>query len=116
MKKLLVLLILVVVGALGVTTCPNKEDHVETIMEAVNGAMQKKASEAGVVGGLLGNLMTNLVGNLASNVVESAVEYHNYFVCSTCTVPDDGKDKVVSLGLLNHVFTVSKEDLLEQFQ
>ena len=47
---------------------------------------------------------------LAGIVLDNTLKVENHFVCSVGTITYDGKTKIVSFGILNHVFTADKED------
>lgn len=110
MKKLLLfILILVAVAGVCVVTCPDKEAHSEALKDLVNTVLTEELaegeSEAGFVafGSMLGT-------GLAGIVLDNTLKVENHFVCSVGTITYAGKTKIVSLGILNHVFTADKED------
>lgn len=112
MKKLLLfILILVAVAGVCVVTCPDKEAHSEALKDLVNTALTEELSEgvsesdAGFVafGSMLGT-------GLAGIVLDNTLKVENHFVCSVGTITYAGKTKIVSFGILNHVFTADKED------
>lgn len=112
MKKLLLfILILVAVAGVCVVTCPDKEAHSEALKDLVNTALTEELAEgvsendAGFVafGSMLGT-------GLAGIVLDNTLKVENHFVCSVGTITYDGKTKIVSFGILNHVFTADKED------
>lgn len=57
---------------------------------------------------MLGSMIGTGIGEL---VIDNMLKVDNYFVCSIGTITFDGETKVVSVGVLNHVFTPGKEDL-----
>ena len=64
---------------------------------------------------LIDNAFRSISNAFAGKVVEAAVDnlvtVDNYVVCSLGKVNYNGKDYVVSLGLLGHIFTVDEDDL-----
>ena len=112
MKKLLLfILILVAVAGVCVVTCPDKAAHSEALKDLVNTALTEELAEgvsetdAGFVafGSMLGT-------GLAGIVLDNTLKVENHFVCSVGTITYAGKTKIVSIGILNHVFTADKED------
>lgn len=116
MKKfLLFILILVAVAGVCVVTCPDKEAHSEALKDLVNTVLTEELaegeSEAGFVafGSMLGT-------GLAGIVLDNTLKVENHFVCSLGTITYAGKTKIVSLGILNHVFTADKEDFKQALE
>lgn len=112
MKKLLLfILILVAVAGVCVVTCPDKAAHSEALKDLVNTALTEELAEgvsetdAGFVafGSMLGT-------GIAGIVLDNTLKVENHFVCSVGTITYAGKTKIVSIGILNHVFTADKED------
>ncbi len=118
MKKLLLfILILVAVAGVCVVTCPDKEAHSEALKDLVNTVLTEELAEgenetdAGFVafGSMLGT-------GIAGIVLDNTLKVENYFVCSVGTITFDGKTKIVSIGILNHVFTADKEDFKQALE
>ncbi|MBO4786820.1 MAG: DUF4359 domain-containing protein [Prevotella sp.] len=113
MKKFLVFLLFVIilVGGL-VFTCPTKQQHVDAVMNEVNGLVGDAASDIGLDTnsgwGVVGKMA---IGSLAQNYLESQLYYNNYFVFSTCQITFNGKTSTTSIGVFNHVFTTSKDEM-----
>lgn len=113
MKKLLLLiLILVVITGVCIVTCPNKASHTAALKEVLNMALTEELysseSDAGLV--MLGSMIGTGLGGL---VIDNMLKVDNYFVCSIGTIAYDGGTRVVSIGVLNHVFTPDEKDLKE---
>ena len=118
MKKLLLfILIVVAVAGVCVVTCPDKEAHSEALKDLVNTVLTEELAEgenetdAGFVafGSMLGT-------GIAGIVLDNTLKVENYFVCSVGTITYDGKTKIVSIGILNHVFTADKEDFKQALE
>ena len=82
MKKFLVFILFLVVIVVGlVFTCPTKQQHVDAVMNEVNGLMSDAASDVGLDTdsgwGMVGKMA---IGSLAQNYLESQLYYNNYFV------------------------------------
>lgn len=103
--------------ALCVITCPKRDAHSDAIMKLVNVALDSELSKnlgddelgLAIFGSVLGS-------GIAEIVVDKKMVVDNYFVCSIGRIPFDGKDNIVSVGVLNHVFTLSEEDLKQKLK
>ena len=116
MKKFLVFILFLAVIVVGlVFTCPTKQQHVDAVMNEVNGLMSDAASDVGLDTdsgwGMVGKMA---IGSLAQNYLESQLYYNNYFVFSTCQITFNGKTSTTSVCVFNHVFTTDKEKMKEK--
>lgn len=116
MKKFFVFLLFLAVIVAGlVFTCHTKQQHVDAVMNEVNGLMSDAASDIGLDTnsgwGMVGKVA---IGSLAQNYLESQLYYNNYFVFSTCQITFNGKTSTTSVGVFNHVFTTDKEKMKEK--
>lgn len=116
-KKLIGFALLVLVLVMLVITCPDKRRHQEVILGVVDEYVDETLSEATQGGGLLAkaaSLFGSMVANSAAeSFIESKLVVHNYLVFSKGVINLRGKEKTVSYGILNQVFTASKEDIQE---
>ena len=48
---------------------------------------------------------------LAGLVIDNMLKVDNYFVCSIGRITYEDETNIVSVGILNHVFTASAEDV-----
>lgn len=112
MKKLLVFLTLVLIGALFVFTCPDKSAHKEAIKAVVtnvaNDRLNEHTSKKKSGFEFLGSLLINKAVDMA---LDSYLDVKNYFVVSIGEIYYQGETKQVSYGLLGHVFTFNEEQL-----
>jgi len=110
MKKFIYLIIfLVVLGVVLVATCPDRTAHREAIKgvisEVVNSEMDKNpfgSTEIISIGTVF--TMDLVDAYLKTNLM---IKDHTFFNIGYVTYKDDFK--VVSIGVLNHVFTVDEE-------
>ena len=116
MKKFLVFILFLAVIVVGlVFTCPTKQQHVDAVMNEVNGLMSDAASDVGLdTDSGWGMVAKMALGSLAQNYLESQLYYNNYFVFSTCQITFNGKTSTTSVGVFNHVFTTDKEKMKEK--
>lgn len=118
MKKILVFIVFIVIALVGVITCPQKDVHKVTLMNLVNVALDteliKKASSEEEKGlALLGSIIGS---EIAEYVIDKKLMIDNYFVCSIGRIVFDGEEKVVSVGVFNHVFTMLEDKLKEDLK
>ena len=88
-------------------TCPDKEAHSAALKDLVNQVITSELSgeeDAGLV--MFGSMIGTGLGGL---VIDNMLNVEDYLVCSIGTVTYDGETQVVSVGLLNHVFTIDEE-------
>ena len=112
MKKVIILVLVLLLGAAAVVTCPDKQAHKDAIMavvsEKINEELKTNDSDSQVLSAVFGTLGTGI----ASRVVENRLTVKNHFLWSTGQLQDlDGENNRVSVGLFGHVFTFRKEDL-----
>ncbi len=115
MKKAVVFfLVLLFMGGVCVMTCPDKQAHKDAIMNVVNSKLSKQADEE--LGDELGLLGASIGSHIINLIVDSRLEVKNCFVCSLGQVEgNDGKTQIVSVGVLGHVFTTTKEEFSKTF-
>ena len=109
-KFLLFILVLVIIAGVCVVTCPDKAAHCKALKDVLNTVLTEELSsdesDADLV--MFGSMIGTGLGGL---VIDNMLKVDNYFVCSVGTITYDGETKVVSVGVLNHIFTPDKEDL-----
>ena len=105
------LLILVIISATCVATCPKKEDHTEALMEVLTEVAEEKMGDE-----MYKNEISTAVSTFALGIgkffLKNSIKVENYFLFSVGKV----KDNVLSVGVMNHVFTISKEEILENME
>lgn len=105
MKSIIKIAILVVVAVAMVITNPKKAAHNEAIAVEYKEALQKKV---GVFSLLAGQ-------KTLEKVVDSAVEVSDYVLLSVGKYSSrDDVSSVVSVGVFNHVFVFTKDDILDE--
>lgn len=109
-KKIIVILCSLFAFILLAFTCPNRNDHKEAIKYIVSCMVNEKLDEAGEndAFAFLGSLfMTKFL----EEFLDARLKVNNYILFSVGEVNYKGDTKTVSFGILNHVFTLSKDDL-----
>ena len=111
------LIVVIAVGVLAVT-CPTSDDHRRAIAQVSRDWVQSQQME------LTGNKMADAVINEALKWVagegthlalEQLLTVDNYVVCSVGRISVTGEPHVVSVGVLNHVFTYDSDELQQLF-
>lgn len=110
MKKLFyTFILLIVILVTCVVTCPDRQAHVDAVVRVVNSSLNEnmdtdEADDWSMLGTIIGSKIVNAM-------LDQRLEINNYFVCSVGQIAWKGKNKTVSIGVLNHVFTFEKDDL-----
>ena len=117
---LIAALILAILFATMVFTCPGRADHEAAIQEVTKAWVGDKVDEnlgsitgiGGVFGDLINKALKELTGFGTDKVISNYLDVKNYLVCSVGRMSiGDNEDKIVSLGAFGHVFTFGKEDI-----
>ena len=117
---LLAALILAILFATMVFTCPNRIDHETAIQEVTKAWVGDKVDEnlgaitgvGGVFGDLINKAIKELTGFGTDKIISNYLDVKNYLVCSVGRMSiGDNEDKIVSLGVFGHVFTFGKDDI-----
>ncbi|ATV37401.1 DUF4359 domain-containing protein [Prevotella intermedia] len=87
-------------------TCPSKEKHIEAIHTELMDYIEKESGSEAAIYASLG-------AGIIDKVLVSRLDVNNYVLFSTGSLKDGEKRKMVSLGILGHVFTfgLDKETL-----
>lgn len=117
-KTLTALIVAILLLALMVITCPGKEEHKEALKSSIATVMEKEmtkdASDNLEMG--LATIGTMLATSLVDYYLDTGMRVSNYFIFSTGEIQFKGEAKTVSYGFLNHVFTISPEELEETLE
>ena len=116
MKGLLyTFLVLLGLACVCVVTCPDKDAHSDALKQLLYTVMTEELykdvetdEDAGWA--MLGSMFGTGIGGL---MIDNMLKVDNYFVCSIGTMTFDGETKIVSLGLMNHVFTIPEDEARE---
>ena len=102
------LLALLILGGVCVATCPDREAHSEALKDLVNQVITAELSGEEEDAGLV--MFGSMIGTgLSGLVIDNMLNVEDYLVCSIGTATYDGETHIVSVGLLNHVFTIDEE-------
>ena len=113
-KLLLALLILVLLGGILAVTCPSRQDHKDAVASSSREWVNQKLQSVDQAGGLV-SIVTGVIEWVSGKGIDFAIDEYldvdNYFVFSVGRIRVGDKPRVVSVGVLNHVFTFDKEDV-----
>ena len=120
MKRLSVfLLVLLCIVITMVITCPEEEVHKEKISEKIKGIysetiVSRVDADDGIMGlfreyAIVGLQMLDILSD-----TDTYFEVNNYYVCNIGKLKIDGKSKMVSIGLFNHVYLVDNFDAFRE--
>lgn len=117
---LIAALILAIMFATMVFTCPDRSAHEAAIQEVTKAWVRDKVDDnlggitgiGGVFGDLINKAIKELTGTGTDKIVSSYLDVKNYVICSVGNVTlGENESKIVSLGVFGHVFTFGKEDI-----
>lgn len=115
MKKIIVIIIVLVVALLMTQTVPDKASHKTAMMEAIKDYVEEEA-ENRLGDNIFADLSKVLANNSIKVVLNTKLKEHNYYLFNTTSMRLKGKDQLMSVGLLGHVFTFDKEMLRERLK
>ena len=118
MKKFLFLIILLAAAAVGlIATCPARNAHQEAIKsvvsEVINDEMGKQSN---VLTTELASISTMLTIDLADSYLKTNLIIRDHTFYNIGYVSYKGELKMISFGILNHVFTLDKENAREMMK
>ena len=105
--------ILALIFAVMVVTCPKTEDHRDAVRKELTKSIHTHIDQDNTgVFGAFGKLLTSQISEMAVN---NLLSVDNYVVYSVGRIEWQGDNKIVSFGLLGHVYTFDAEDLDEAY-
>ena len=119
-KFLLSLLIVLVISGVCVVSCPDRDAHYKAISDDIQQTINSElidqnANDSKIA---LSFLASSFLGGVSDFLVNNTLSVDNYFLFSLGKITIHDKTKIVSIGLLNHVFTeigdVIKDELTKQ--
>ena len=121
MKKLIVLLILVIVCGTMMVTCPDKEAHMTALINEVTTFLDKERmgedslnQEKSSFEKGLNIMLYSLAGSFVKTMIEQELVVKNNFIYSTGEINSNSGSRLVSLGLLGHVFVFLDADKIKE--
>ena len=115
MKKLLVILILLMVAVIMILTRPDKEQHKEAMLRAIEEYVEEESVDR-LGDNVLAKISKGVVVKTAETALNSKLKENNYFIFNTTSVRLKGQDNTLSLGLFGKVITFDKEMIREKLE
>ena len=110
MKKFFIYaILLVVVSFVLVATCPSKKAHCEAIQGVLSGAINKEMDQSRI-DETMASIGTMLAVNAVNEYLNSSLIVRDHTLYNVGVVSYKGEFRMVSVGVLNHVFTISEDD------
>lgn len=116
MKKLLTIVIILLIAVLMTQTVPSKKAHKEAMMKAIKEYVDEKAEEQGFGDNVLTDIGKAVMNKGIEVALNAKLKVHNYYLWNTTTVRLDGKDQLLSVGVLGQVLTFDKDMLKERIE
>ena len=116
MKKLLTIVIILLIAVLMTQTVPSKKAHKDAMMKAIKEYVDEKAEEQGFGDNVLTDIGKAVVNKGIEVALNAKLKVHNYYLWNTTTVRLDGKDQLLSVGVLGQVLTFDKDMLKERIE
>ena len=116
MKKLLTIVIILLIAVLMTQTVPSKKAHKEAMMKAIKEYVDEKAEEQGFGDNVLTDIGKAVVNKGIEVALNAKLKVHSYYLWNTTTVRLDGKDQLLSVGVLGQVLTFDKDMLKERIE
>ena len=116
MKKLLTLIIILLIAVLMTQTLPEKKAHKEAMMKAIKEYVDEKAEEKGFGNNVLTKIGKAVINKGIEVALNTKLKVHNYYLLNTTSVRLDGKDQLLSVGVLGQVITFDKDMLKERLE
>lgn len=106
--KLVPVLLIIALIVAAVFTCPKKGQHVAAISDKVSSVLRDELSEDADDFEALGVLLGSA---LATPIIKNSIYVKDYVVFSVGKFSFQGEENLVSIGVLGHVFTASREKM-----
>lgn len=109
------LLLATVVGAM-VLSCPTRQEHHQAIAGVVEAAAteiidERMAAGDNALAHELRQMSNLLIASMVSDGIDERLTTDDYWVCSVGKLSLSGRSQPVSVGIMGHVFTASKDDV-----
>jgi len=108
--------IVILIAVLMTQTVPSKKAHKEAMMKAIKEYVDEKAEEQGFGDNVLTDIGKAVVNKGIEVALNAKLKVHNYYLWNTTTVRLDGKDQLLSVGVLGQVLTFDKDMLKERIE
>ena len=104
-------------GVVMFATCPKENDHKDAICLAINKAVDEKLGDSSLsLQGVVNFAGKWAIKQGANLFIDSYVKVESYGLLSIGRYTFNDRNSVISVGMFNHVFTMSKDDILEEIE
>lgn len=99
-------------------TNPGPDAHKEKVKTEAAKAIDKatETSDNNFFTQSIRSIAKMMAGSAIDEVMNQLFEYHNYIVCSKGTVEFNGKQHIVSFGILGSVYTMNADDMVKALE
>ncbi len=99
-------------------TNPGPDAHKEKVKTEAAKAIDKatETSDNNFFTQSIRSIAKMMAGSAIDEVMNQLFEYHNYIVCSKGTVEFNGKQHIVSIGILGSVYTMNADDMVKALE
>jgi hypothetical protein len=111
-KGVLILLISLVIIFGIILTCPNKEDHKVAVVNKVTSILKSDSVSSSSLE-MIDAASNVVVAKIIETAVDNLLTVDNYFFVSLGTIKYDHSKRLISIGVLHHVFVLFSKDDLE---
>ena len=116
-KGFLSIIALVILALVMIATCPKEKDHKDAICLAINKAVDEKLGDSDLsLQGFVNFAGKWVIKQGANLFIDSYVTVENYGLLSIGRYTFNDRNSIISVGMFNHVFTFSKDDVLEEVE
>ena len=112
---LLTILIIISIAGVCVISCPKHEEHSKVITQEINNVIDSEFSKEEESDNAVAVVASTLCSTLSGFIIDKMLSVDNYFLFSVGKITLEGEKKIVSIGVLNHVFTDLGEYVKEEF-
>lgn len=103
------IIILFAIFIVALLTNPSHSKHQEALKQvAITAAKHEMMKDDNALTVIFGGLV---IDQIVDALIAANVTYKNNWIYSICTIEKDGQSKVVSIGAMGKVFTLSKDNL-----
>ena len=111
---LLTILIIISLAGVCIISCPKHDEHSKALTQEINSAIDSKFSKEAESDNEIAVFASTLCSALSGFIIDKKLSVDNYFLFSVGKINLDGETKVISIGVLNHVFTDLAEYIKEE--
>jgi hypothetical protein len=109
-------IVILLIAVLMTQTVPSKKAHKEAMMKAIKEYVDEKAEEQGFGDNVLTDIGKAVVNKGIEVALNAKLKVHNYYLWNATTGRLDGKDQLLSVGVLGQVLTFDKDMLKERIE